>query len=239
VSGERSTSISHYGIILNKLCSVSGCGVATAGYSPFCNNHKRNKERHGHPLQSGVEAGELKAYRKRVAARARSNKANPVFSMVTANWGAVVAHSNAFYSKDGPVGKGAPFNRIEGQVHHHIIKLAAEADVTDIFNVIVSLYLLQRESPHRFRSDEAFSCQMVRRVRRLSEINAGSYFNVKTGRTVRAYRDLPPRVTVQLGNVLVQVFGHLALKLAVLEAADIEQAERKKADFNAALGALV
>jgi hypothetical protein len=222
-----------------KLCSINGCGVSTAGYSPYCNNHKRAKERHGDPLQTGVEASELQMYRRRIATRAKTNKANPVFEMVTANWKAAVAHSRAFFAKDSPVGQGATYNRIDALTYDQLIKLSDQSEVSDIFNVIAAMYLMQQETPHRFRSDDAFRFQMVRRVRRLSEINAGSFFNPKTGKTVRVYRDLPPRVTVRLGRVLVQVFGHLALRLAMLEAADIEKAENEKERFKAALGELV
>jgi hypothetical protein len=219
-----------------KLCSVSGCGLKAEGYSPLCNTHKRAFQRHGHPLMDGVEAGELKSYRQRITQRIKRNPNSPVWGMLKANWAALVEYSRASQAR---IYQGEPYNRNEARAHQEVIKLGDTVAADDIANVVMALYLLQHERRARFPSDDAFVFQMVRRVMRLTDVNVGISHNHRTGRAVRVYRDLPPRVTKRLGAMLVAVYGQAGLYLAALEAAEMGQATAKAVKLNEALEALV
>ncbi|MDN7877764.1 hypothetical protein [Burkholderia aenigmatica] len=219
-----------------KLCSVSGCGQMAGGYSPLCNSHKRAQQRHGHPLMTGVEAGELRPYRQRIANCIKRNAKNPVWGMLGANWSALTDHSRAFHAL---MYQGEPYNRSEARAYQEVVKLADNVKADEIANVVLALYLLQHERPTRFSSDDAFMFQLVRRVMRLTDVNVGVSHNSMTGRAVRVYRDLPPRVTRLLGRWLAEVYGRAGLYIAGLETAAMDRAAARAVELNDALGALV
>ncbi|MBN3790439.1 hypothetical protein [Burkholderia sp. Ac-20353] len=185
---------------------------------------------------AGVEAGELKPYRQRIANRIKRNTDSPVWGMLRANWAALADHSRASQAR---MYQGEPHNRSEARAHHEVIKLADNVETDEIASVVLALYLLQHERPARFPSDEAFMFQLVRRVMRLTDVNVGVSHNSRTGRAVRVYRDLPPRVTRRLGEWLVEVYGRAGLYIAGLETAEMDRAAAQTAKLNEALGTLV
>lgn len=218
-----------------KLCSVSGCGLKAEGYSPLCNTHKRALQRHGHPHMKGIEASELKPYVARVNSRMRKNQGSRVWEILRANWSALADHSRGCQAR---MFQGEPYNRTEARAHGEITKLADAVEPVEVMKVVMALYLLQRERPARFPCDDAFRFQLVRRVIRLTDINVGVSHNHKTGRAVRVYRDLPPRVSRLLGYWLAEVFGGAGVYLAEREAAGKYQAAAKTAELHTALEAL-
>lgn len=218
-----------------KLCSVSGCGLKAGGYSLLCNTHRRAQQRHGHPHMQGVEVSELKPYRQRIANRIKRNPDNPAWGMLRANWAALADHSRASQAR---MFRGEPYNRTEARAHQEVIKLADNVKADEVASVVLALYLLQHERPARFPSDEAFMFQLVRRVMRLTDVNVGVSHNSRTGRAVRVYRDLPPRVTRLLGGWLVEVYGRAGLYIASLETAEMDRSAARTAKLDAALEAL-
>jgi hypothetical protein len=97
---------------------------------------------------------------------------------------------------------------------------------------------MQECDPRRFVSDEAFRFQLARRLRGLTDVNAGEWFNYKTGKTKRAYRDLSPRATAILGNLLVHCFGLPGVMLAKKEADDLAKVREHTAELGEAVRAL-
>lgn len=103
----------------------------------------------------------------------------------------------------------------------------------------LAMFLLLRYHPHRFKSDRAFRHQLVRRIRGLVATNAGMYWDPKTRRTKRTYRDLPMRAVMLMADELVAAFGGPGLHLADLEKHRedaLRDEQRKLAD---ALGSLM
>jgi hypothetical protein len=156
--------------------------------------------------------------------------------MLKANWTALVEFSRASQVR---IYHGEPYNRNEARAYQEVIKLGDTVAADDIANVVMALYLLQHERRARFPSDDAFVFQMVRRVMRLTDVNVGISHNHRTGRAVKVYRDLPPRVTKRLGAMLVAVYGQAGLYLAALETAEMDRATAKAVKLNEALEALV
>lgn len=218
-----------------KLCSVSGCGLKAEGYSPLCNTHKRALQRHGHPLMDGVQATELKPYTARVSSRMRKNEGSRVWEILRANWRALADHSRGCQAR---ILQGEPYNRTEARAHNEFVKLDDAVEPLEIMKVVMALYLLQHERPSRFPSDDAFRFQLVRRVIRLTDINVGVSHNHKTGRAVRVYRDLPPRVSRLLGSWLAEAFGGAGVYLAGLDTTEKRSASTKAAELQAALESL-
>jgi hypothetical protein len=63
------------------------------------------------------------------------------------------------------------------------------------------------EQPRTFKSDQAFNYQLARRVRSLSNVNAGEYWDNNTKKTKRVYRDIPPKTLSVLAEYLKDIFG--------------------------------
>ncbi|WP_245898218.1 hypothetical protein [Phreatobacter cathodiphilus] len=92
----------------------------------------------------------------------------------------------------------------------------------------MAMFMMLEMEPRRFRTDEAFSHQLVRRVRGLTETNAGRWFDHRSGKVKRAYRDLPPRTARIMASILAKALGGGGLTLAKLEKRDQEDRHRSR-----------
>jgi len=97
-----------------------------------------------------------------------------------------------------------------------------------LIETVIAIFIMQEYEPRRFRSDRAFRFQLARRVRRLTDVNAGEYWDHVTGKVKRVYRDLAPRATEGFVRIVIEAIGGPALYLAqrAIEAAN-ERAERE------------
>jgi hypothetical protein len=84
---------------------------------------------------------------------------------------------------------------------------------------------MAENDPRRFRTDDAFRFQLVRRVRALTELNRGTWQDRRTGRTRHAYRDVGPRATTYLAEMLAETLGVIGLTVARM---DRDQAKTKE-----------
>jgi hypothetical protein len=79
---------------------------------------------------------------------------------------------------------------------------------------------------------------LVRRVRGLTEVNASHYWDHRTGRKKRVYRDLPPRATAIMAELLAATFGTPGVMLGKREAQDLERGREHTAALGDAVRAL-
>ncbi|MFM0347667.1 hypothetical protein [Paraburkholderia sp. RL17-347-BIC-D] len=184
---------------------------------------------------AGVTITELKPYRARVAARIKTNANNPTWAILRTRWDALASYCRGCIERRNA---GEPYNRWEFRAHQEVVKLAAYVNADELMTMVLSVYLLRVDRPQRFRSDDAFLFQLVRRCMRMTDVNVGVSFNHRIGRSVRVYRECPPRVMGMLGDYLMDVFGTAAALVAELETAHKRQAQADKASLYAALEAL-
>ena len=78
----------------------------------------------------------------------------------------------------------------------------------------------------------------MRRIRGLTEVNAGEWYDHRTGKTKRAYRDLSPRTTAIMADLLVQTFGAPGVMLAKREAQDLAKGKQQVAELGEAVEAM-
>lgn len=182
-----------------------------------------------------MTVAELRPFLKAVRERIEKNADKPLWPMLEARWGALVdtARGTLADYQQGRV----------GQRHHlkaaqELVKLSGEVEARDAAEMIGALYLLADDQRPRFRSDRAFMFQLVRRVRSLTDVNAGEYYNPKTGKQKRVYRDVSPKTAEVLGAMLVEVFGVVGLQFAKLEREEGEAKEKARAGYHAAVGEL-
>jgi hypothetical protein len=54
-----------------------------------------------------------------------------------------------------------------------LVKLSNAVEARAVLKTVLAMFLMQDQEPRKFRSDNAFLTQMVRRVRGLTKVNAG------------------------------------------------------------------
>lgn len=217
-------------------CAVPSCGAATAGHSTLCERHKRTQRRHGHPEQLGITVHDLKPYRLRVAARQAKNPNNPAWPLLQQRWQSLVDSSTetiAAYLK-GVVSVGYVVRAAE-----QVQRVALAVLPAVVVETTLAMYLLREERPNRFRTDRAFSFELARRVRGLTESNAGTYWDAQTGKMKRVYKDLTPKAMEVLAGQLAVAFGGAGLFIAGLERAEQDKARANQQDLSKALGELI
>jgi len=217
---------------MTKRCAALHCAEPVAGYSTLCESHKRTLRRHGHALQTGITALELKPFQERIAARRAKNPTNPTWELLRGRWEALTAHAKA--SLDA-YANGSPAISYERQTAEQLGTLRTTVPVDDVIDTALAMFLLWEQSPLRFMSDKAFNFQLSRRVRGLAEANSGSHYSATEGRIKRTYRDTPPRVLDCLAESLKVAFGVAGMRLAELEKIDKQKMTDKKLELSAAL----
>ena len=221
---------------MSKECAVAGCTATTSGHSTHCERHKRAQRRHGHPEQDGVTVHELQPFRDRVAARRAKNPTNHAWDILRQRWAAVAANAAMLLKAHAGGKPGAAYTV---QAAHHIQRLAATVPDDVVMEAALALFLMREAQPYRFRSDRAFDFQLSRRVRALSDVNAGTYFDHETGKTKRVYRDVLPGTLIALAEPLKAAFGVAGVYLAELDRRDERSKAAKKMELISALKEMV
>ncbi len=218
-----------------RVCRIVGCEQEASGYSTYCDSHKRRDRRHGHPDQTSVTAKELASYRELVRARIKKNESSPVWGMLRDRWAHLINQAEVEMDQ---FQKGVPCNRYRIDAMSSIRKLGASVEPGEIIEVALAMYLLEDLNQHRFKSHEAFGRQLVRRVRALSDVNVGTYYDHKSGGAKRVYRDAKPKTTLVLAQLLTSTFGSAGVSIAALERKEMEQKQVEQRQFHEALSSL-
>lgn len=221
---------------MSKQCAVAGCTATTSGYSAHCEKHKRTLRRHGHPEQEGITVHELQPYRDRIAVRQAKNPANSAWEIMRERWAAVANNAETVLKAHEGGKSGSAYTT---QAAHHIRRLATMVSDGVVMETALAMFLMRESQPRRFRSDRAFDFQLSRRVRALSDVNAGTYFDHATGKVKRVYRDVLPGTLVALAEPLKAAFGVAGLYLAELDQRDEKSKVAKKMELMTALKEMV
>jgi hypothetical protein len=199
-------------------CRAPGCGARTTRYGRHCNSHKSRLRRHGDAEQETITKTDLKPYLDLIERRRLTNSTNTFWAALEQRWISVCGDAEAtiaFLSFRAGL-------RSDLQSAHELLKLRSSCDPLAVIDTTMAMFMMMEMEPRRFRSDDAFRLQLVRRVRGLTETNAGRWFDHRSGRVKRAYRDLPPRTARTMASVLAKAFGGGGLTLAKLEQRDGE-----------------
>lgn len=218
---------------MTRICRSPGCtAAASSRYSVYCPSHKARARRHGADDQRGISKNELKPYVQLVRDRITKNQKSEAWACLGRNWEAVVQHARGIIDQ---FARGLPGAVYELKAAQQAVRLAEAVPASDVYETAIAMYVMQELDPRRFRSDNAFQTQMVRRVRGLSDVNAGTYFDHRSSRTRRVYRDLTPRATAILAQWLVQAFGAAGIRVAGLERTEQERSLSERRAFEKAI----
>lgn len=213
-------------------CRVPGCGRPVSRWGAYCNTHKSRNRRHGHPQQEAITAAALAPFIRKTKERMRKSANAEALTMLIARWDALVTQCRAVIAA---YLDGKPSQRNLRHAAQAIVCIADDVDARDVADVALALYLMQDQQPQRFRSDNAFLHQMVRRLRGLTERNVGTWFDEKSRTVKRVYRDLTPKTANLMGGMIAEVFGVAGLRLAQLERLDLETRQKEARDFSRAM----
>jgi hypothetical protein len=218
---------------MTRLCRVSGCCSPTSSrYSIYCSTHKARFRRHGAVDQEGITKANLNPYLRLVQARIEKNLESPLWPQLNARWDALADHARSLLAHRGAMPR---HERIAAQ---ELQKLTDAVPPQQVIETALALFIMQELQPRRFRSDRAFRTQLVRRVRGLTDLNAGSWFDHQTGKTKRAYKELSPRAAMVLGQWLADAFGGAGLHLAMLEQTEVDKKQQEQRALHASLSQL-
>ena len=207
-----------------RYCQAAGCSRPVSGWAAYCNSHKSRARRHGDAQQQGVTKAELKPYLQTIRRRIAKNPDSPAWKALEGRWLALVEYA---HSELATYKQGIAHIRQHRLAYDEIMKLGYHVKPAEVVETVLAMYLLLEQDPRRFRSDDGFRFQLARRVRALTDVNQGTWYDHKSQRVKRAYRDAPPKTTAHIGELLAEVFGAAGLQIARLEQA---QAEQQKAN---------
>lgn len=216
-----------------QMCAANGCGRRTASkFSNYCAAHKSALRRHGDPDQKGVTKAELKPYREIVGEWIARNASSPAWGKLEARWKAVQAHAAGVVAA---YEQGRPSISWDLRAAQETLRLAALVEPGEVLVTVAAMVLMQDTDPRRFRSDQAFRAQVVRRVRGLTEANATMYTDAATGKSRTTYSDMTPRATAVLGAWLIEAMGmagaHIARKEREAREARMNETQGLHADL--------
>jgi hypothetical protein len=217
-------------------CRVSGCNRKPSHWGHYCSSHKSRERRHGDARQEGITKAHLAPYVKAIRTVIERNHENPAWADLDAAWQEVVDENRA--AVDAIQRSGRPFIGWEHQAQTEIVRLAQYVKSREIVENVLALYLMAYEEPRRIKTDRAFKFQLVRRVRALTEVNAGVTWDQHRRRTKRVYRDLPPRATEHMAELIVAALGAAGVNVAQHEAAKAAAKQRQKTQTLVSLGKL-
>lgn len=170
-----------------------------------------------------------------VEARKAKNPESEAWAILTARWEAVLGHAQGVLQRHAEGCAGVRWERLAA---HHLVTIGRDVEPWSVVRTALAMYLMQDQRPTRFASDAAFDHQLVRRVRGLTDTNAGAYWDNQEQRSKRVYRDIPPRVIQAMAQPLKAAFGVPGLTLAAKEREDINKANEERRRLSTALEGL-
>lgn len=218
---------------MHQICKAPGCNAQSSSqYGQYCNSHRAQLRRHGAVGQRAVTKADLKLYRALVSARLEKNNDKPLLTQLEARWQAVITYAESVREE----ARGKSMIRYRREAAIEMLKIGKNVQARDVIETVIAMYVMQDQEPRRFKSDQAFRTQLVRRVRGLTRLNADAWTDAKTGKRKLVYRDLAPGTVTIFSQWLAEALGAAGVHFATLERRDHERKQQELKDFHQALG---
>lgn len=195
---------------MTQICIVPYCGSPILGRSNKCNAHRLALRRHGHPLQTGIKVPEYSPYRTAIKRLWDTNEGSPIWEVIRVRWARRLSHAQAITTQ---ASTGVAYNSHELRAAGELLRLDRNVPFQHLACTALALFIFQADRPHRFKDDQAFDFQLVRKVRALDDLAVYKTWNHKRRTMHRTYRDLPPRAVRFLAADLGVVFGEAGILL--------------------------
>jgi hypothetical protein len=221
--------------MVNYICNASGCSApASTKFGRYCRPHVAQLRRHGAIGQTGITKADLKVYRHIVGARIERNKDKPLLTQLEARWGAVQRYAETVREE----ARSKPMVRYKREAAIETLRIGNNVKPRDIIETVLAMYIMQDQESRRFKNDQAFRTQLVRRVRGLTRLNADAWTDAKTGKRKLVYRDLSQRTVTIMGGWIAEALGPAGIMFARLERRDHEKEQEELIAFRDALGSM-
>jgi hypothetical protein len=158
-----------------------------------------------------------------VAARLEKNKDKPLLTQLEARWGAVITYAENVREE----ARCKPMVRYRREASIEMLLIGKSVQPRDVIETVLAMYVMQDQEPRRFKNDQAFRTQLVRRVRGLTVLNADAWVDPVTGKEKRVYRDLAPGTVKVFGQWLAEILGAAGVHFAKLERQDHERKQQE------------
>lgn len=220
-------------------CTFPGCtkpavngpsqGQTIAGY---CASHRSRQRRHGNVHQRTISQAELKPHEEAVKRRVSGCPNARAWPLLDARWTALAdyARQSTAHLKPGTL----PRTHREAALRA-IVDIAAATEARLVWQRIAAFYLLRSHHPGAFADDRGFAFQFVRSLRKLSSASFGRTRAGVTGPTKQWQRDLPPKSTELMGQLITEYLGAAGAYLTDIERKFADREEQQKRDLEAAL----
>jgi hypothetical protein len=190
----------------NDLCRCPGCSrAARSRRSVYCEKHNSRNRRHGDPQQSTVTRKELQPYIEFIERLIKKETTGKLEEALKKIRGCLFNDAKDVEIDYSQRGKALPMNWLKA--HREIMAVFRSTDWRKPAVLLASLFLLQYDKPHRIASDRGFIFEAARLFRSLSPQSVGSYWNHRTGKVHKVYKDMSPRAVNVLGTLLVDAYA--------------------------------
>lgn len=217
-------------------CNVAGCSreVGTR-YSVYCTKHAEALRSHGHPEQVGIRQTDLKPHLALIKELRERHKGKSAWVKIEDQWKAALSVVEGVVAK---AMAGFPMNKHKAEAAREIRKIGIHVRPQRVVDTVLAMYLLQELEGRRFRSDDAFRFQLVRRVRGLTRANSRTWTK-DGGKPKAAYSKLKPRTTLAMAYFITDALGVAGITVAQLQKADWERERQERLAYYESLRELV
>jgi len=170
----------------------------------MCETHRQRWRRHGHPLQKTIKKKDLKPYLRYVEGLIKRDTTGKI--KVGLQRIRDLIHAEAYTVYADFYERGRAMNARWVKACTEILRVLKSSDPSKPAIVIAAMFLIWADKPYLFVSDRGFYFEMVRQFRSLMPYNTGSYWNQRTGKVHKVYKDLSPRVVELMGVTVLDPY---------------------------------
>lgn len=187
---------------------------------------------HGDPEQQGVTKGQLKPYVEMIRDKRGKHPDNKAWVMMEAKWNSLVDRCQETLAS-------LPYmNAYNRMGMKEIWKIGIHVELSTVLDTILGMYLMEYLERRRFKSDQAFRFQLVRRLRGLTTLNSKSWPDKNGGKPKIAYDKLPPKASKVIATLINESLGSAGVTIAKIVKEDDEKERQERLDYFNALEGL-
>jgi hypothetical protein len=120
--------------------------------------------------------------------------------------------------------RGRACNRHMITASSEVLKVCQVADAEEIALVVAGMYLMRHYEPRAFSDDAGFAGQLVRQVRTLHGLAAGTTITLATGKDRNWYKTLPLQATAFIAHMIIESYARF---VAHIRASQREEEDKR------------
>lgn len=218
---------------MHRWCRVEHCGDRTkTPFGVYCGKHDSAMRDRGDPEQQGITKGQLKPYVEMIRGKRSKHPDNKAWVMMEAKWNSLVDRCQETLAS-------LPYmNAYNRMGMKEIWKIGIHVEPSKVVDTILGMYLMEYLERRRFKSDQAFRFQLVRRVRGLTTLNSKSWPDKAGGKPKIAYDKLPSKASKFIATLINESLGSAGVTIAKIVKEDDEKERQERLGYFNALEGL-